>query len=114
MAGSRGKSRYFSTALPSPPPIPEESTLLEVSESPHGYEPTGKYEGRASVRPPSGVDDALDIAASVDTEPVQWVDPLDEDEVDLTQITIDLRETMLESPPETYYQRYSSRVPGHQ
>lgn len=44
----------------------------------------------------------------------EWVDPLDEDDLDLTTITIDLRDEMRHLPPEGYYQRHFSKVPGHE
>ncbi|MCP3973096.1 MAG: hypothetical protein GY720_01230 [bacterium] len=113
-AGGRGKSRYFSTALPSPPPETEEPALLAAPEPTTRYATLDRYEGRASVGPQSHDDGERDMEASFDVHPGQWVDPLDEDEVDLTHITIDLRETLMESPPDTYYQRHSSRIPGHQ
>ncbi len=112
MAGGRGKSRYFSTALPTPP-SDHEVPPLEIPEASSPHEPIGKYEGRASVGPQVH-DDELAGPDEASTSGEQWVDPLDDDTIDLTLITIDLRETMIDSPPDTYYQRHSSRVPGHQ
>ncbi len=67
-----------------------------------------KYEGRASVHSYEA-----DIEAEAD-EPSDWVDPLDQEEqVDLATVSIDLREGLVEDPPDTYFQRFSSKVPGH-
>lgn len=69
-----------------------------------------KYEGRQSVGPERLEDPSI----TVELKHEDWVDPLDREEArDLTDITIDLREEMRDDVPETYYQRFSSRVPGH-
>ncbi len=109
-ASYASKGRYFTTGLPAAPPEP-------IADSPEHYEVSraetpreSKYLGRASVGPRAGdVEPAIDESAHV-----EWVDPLDQDEFDLTQITIDLRPSMIDEPPDSYYQRFSSRVPGHQ
>ena len=112
-AGSQGKSRYFAANLPAPLERVEPA-LGEAHRAASGQEPHGKYQGRASVGPTARDEEPAAFDVSVAPTDQQWADPLDEDEVDLTHITIDLRETMIESPAETYYQRHSSRVPGHQ
>lgn len=114
VASRRGKSRYFAADLPSQPAGGAADRIVEPQPSP-ASEPVGKYHGRASVGPWGDGDDAartVDPAEVSGTE--DWVDPLDDDKIDLTRVTIDLRETLVESPPDTYYQRHSSRVPGHQ
>ena len=109
-----GKGRYYTTGLPEPddsewgrlepveptPPTPAQPPMAE------------KYVGKASVGP-----NAQDTQAPVVidlTEPLEWVDPLDDDEFDLSTVTIDLRSTMRNRPPDRYFERYRSKVPGHQ
>lgn len=110
-----GKNRYFTTGLPEPEESAEEesvrrlelpdSVLLESRET-----AISKYAGRGTVGPRH--DDEPDGAVDLNHE--DWVDPLDADEeVDLTTIEIDLRTTMRHDAPDTYYQRFGTRVPGH-
>ncbi len=106
------KGRYYTTDLPTrPEPASEPPTGPDAD--PPGYQApvASKYTARASVRPE--LDEPTQPEAAEPDE--DWTDPLDqEDELDLTTVTIDLRDTLVENPPETYYQRYSSRVPDHQ
>ena len=106
-AERKGKGRHYVTRLPTPPPAAAEPAP-ELPAA--GYESESKYVGRASVGRRAGQEEwaARDLAHA------EWVDPLDQDEVDLTEITIDLRPTMIDDPSDTYYQRFSSRVPGRQ
>ena len=109
-ADRTSKGRHFTTGLPTSPPEPTEVSP-ESSVQP-GADPQSesKYVGRASVGPRAHDEDL----AAREMAHAEWVDPLDQDEIDLTQINIDLRPSMIEEPPDTYYQRFSSRVPGHQ
>jgi hypothetical protein len=106
-ADRTSKGRYSVAGLPEAPPeptgVPPEQPAPETA-------PASKYVGRASVR--AWARDEEEIAG--EAAPAEWVDPLDGDEIDLTEITIDLRPSMIDEPPDTYYQRFSSRVPGHQ
>jgi hypothetical protein len=109
-----GKGRYYTTDLPSPDDsewsAPERSRELPpYSSQPQGAE---KYVGRASVGPHAKDSDpplVIDLTATQ-----EWSDPLDDDGFDLSRVTIDLRPMMRNRPPETYFERYSSKVPGHQ
>ena len=109
-ADSASKGRHFTTGLPTPPPEPSE--LSPPPPVPPRVDPPreSKYVGRASVGPRAQDEDL----AAREMAHAEWVDPLDQDEIDLTQITIDLRPSIIDEPPDTYYQRFSSRVPGHQ
>jgi len=102
-----GKGRYFVTGVPEAPPgsteVPPEQPAAETP-------PSSKYVGRASVRGWARDEEAI----TREDGPAGWVDPLDEDGIDLTEITIDLRQSMIDEPPDTYYQRFGSRVPGHE
>jgi len=109
-AGQTSKGRYFTTGLPTAPAEPtavsSEHRAVPRAEAPR----ESKYVGRASVGPRAHeTEPAVDELAHA-----EWVDPLDQDEFDLTQITIDLRPSMIDEPPDSFYQRFSSRVPGHQ
>ena len=110
----RGKGRFYITGLSTADDVPIEDPLQPTTQE--EVEPAldmiPKYTGRASVGPygHEGPDRA-DNAAGREN----WIDPLDiEDQVDFTQIVIDLRENMRDEPPETYYQRHGSRVPGRE
>jgi len=106
-----GKGRFF--VAPQPPAAPAEPRHGALSESGHSdpsQAPGSKYRARASVGPQAGSEEGK----RPETTSAEWVDPLDQDEVDLSAVTIDLRDTMIEKPADTYYQRYSTRVPGHQ
>jgi hypothetical protein len=109
-AGNTSKGRYFTTGLPAAPSEPT-AAPREYREMPRAETPReSKYVGRASVGPR-----AHDVEPPIDDlAHAEWVDPLDQDEFDLTQITIDLRPSMIDEPSDSYYQRFSSRVPGHQ
>lgn len=110
---SGGKGRFYTTGLPGEESSARDETLApEPAPDPTQPGLAEKYVGRASVGP-----NAQDSEASlvIDlTQPREWRDPLDEDEFDLSSVTIDLRPTMRNRPAETYYERYSSKVPGHQ
>ena len=114
---AQGKGRYYTTGLPqrhdgeenvelhtdeAQLDVPGRSVVSDVSA------PADKYAGRASVTPQIPDEDAV----TVELEHKEWVDPLDDDGIDLTTVTIDLRTEMREQPPEGYYQRHSSKVPG--
>jgi len=105
-----GKARHFA---PQGAPDPAEQRQSAASAKDGSDTPTvpQKYVGRASVGHIADSEAGPQPGASGQTE---WVDPLDQDDLDLTQITIDLRDTMRPDPPETYFQRFSSRVPDHQ
>ncbi len=107
-----GKGRFF--VAPQPPPAapadPGEGAVSGTGQSDPSPAPGSKYRARASVGPLAGSEEVK----SPEPTPADWVDPLDQDDVDLAAVTIDLRDTMVENPADTYYQRYSSRVPGHQ
>lgn len=108
-ASRTSKGRYYTTGLPTAPT--EESEIVAVTPVPRDAAPTeSKYVGRASVGP--HIRD--EGSAEPDLDHTLWVDPLDDDDFDLTQVTIDLRPMMVEEPGESYYQRHGSRVPGHQ
>jgi len=107
-----GKGRFYTTGLPEPddgkvanPPRQRPSPV--ISPSPQLAE---KYVGRASVGPNVAADDPPDVVQA----PTEWIDPLDQDDFDLSTVEIDLRQNLREDPPDTYFERYSSRVPGHQ
>ena len=132
-----GKSRYFATPPPQPgaeAPADEpagaggdgdrradvprlllpDGTLAPRSTPDHnvaapGMGKAGKYLGRASVGPTAagGEDLVVDL-----TEPMEWVDPLDDESMDLQAVTIDLRSGLRDDPPDTFYQRYVSKIPG--
>lgn len=101
------KGRYYVTGLPVAPP---EATELPPEQPAADTPRPSKYIGRASVG--AWAHDEESVAQ--ESAHAEWVDPLDEDSVDLTEITIDLRPSMIDEPPDTYYQRFSSRVPGHE
>ena len=109
-----GKGRHYTTGLPEPDDSdwssiqPVEPPAPTPAQSPMAE----KYVGRASVGP--NVQDSHSPVVIDITDPVEWVDPLDDDEFDLTTVTIDLRPTLRNRPPERYFERYSSKVPGHQ
>ena len=130
----QGKGRYFA-APPLPQPESPVDDVFETSgeddhqtEAPRlllpdgsvaptsaqgraleGTPASGKYVGRASVGP--SATNIGDIVVDL-TDPMEWEDPLDDDSVDLLAVTIDLRSGMRDDPPDTYYQRYVSKVPG--
>jgi hypothetical protein len=111
-ADRTSKGRFFTTRLPAQP-----ADAIETADSkPVGSVPVAdprresKYVGRASVGPQMRDHDSADA----DLAHTDWVDPLVQEEIDLTRVTIDLRSAMIDDPPDTYYQRHSSRVPGHQ
>jgi hypothetical protein len=109
-----GKGRYFTTDLPrDPESVPPQATgPLRAGREDLGGEPgPSKYMGRASVGGP--IRDEDDLVVDL-TDPQEWVDPLDDDGFDLSSVTIDLRQKLRGDPPDSYYERYSSRVPGHQ
>ncbi len=110
--GAGGKGRFFTA--PQPPPAaaaePGEGAASGSGQSDPSQASGSKYRARASVGPQAGPEEVK----GPESVPAEWVDPLDQDEVDLAAVTIDLRDTIIENPAETYYQRYSSRVPGHQ
>ncbi len=110
------KSRYFTTGLPEAhEEMLEENDVprLELPDSVRrnlNHETASKYDGRGTVGPAEEVEPHT----TIDLTHQDWVDPLDvEDEVDLAKIEIDLRQTMREDTPDTYYQRFGTRVPGH-
>ena len=115
-ASRTSKGRYYTTGLPTAPT--EETEIVAVKPEPRDVAPTegkaapteSKYVGRASVGPHTRGEGS----AEPDLDHTQWVDPLDDDDFDLTQVTIDLRPMMVEEPGASYYQRHGSRVPGHQ
>jgi len=115
-----GKGRHYTTGLPTPDdadwseaPPPAEPPP-PPPPSPGAAQPlvAEKYVGRASVGP-KVVESHNPVVIDL-TEPLEWEDPLDGDEFDLSAVTIDLRPTMRNRPPESYFERYSSKVPGHQ
>lgn len=109
-SGRGAKGRYFANSRPTPVDrVPE--VAGEIEPDTVRTDPGSKYEGRDSVvRQP---DEAVEATATGDDAAAeQWVDPLDADRFDLTHVTIDLRETMIDQPPDSYYQRHSSQVPG--
>lgn len=114
-SASGGKNRHFTTPAETPAVEPdhEPAPQLYVPESVRSTPPeqmTTKYDGRQSVGPDPF--DGPDV--TVDLTHEDWVDPLDtEDHRDLSAVTIDLRDQMREDVPDTYYQRFGSRVPGH-
>ena len=111
-AARRGKSRYFTTDLPRDPEGPPQPAIgTPPADKGERESPHPKYLGRASVG--RAVTDEADLVVDL-TEAQEWVDPLDDDGFDLSSVTIDLRQTMRHDPPDSYYERYSSRVPGHQ
>ena len=109
-ANRGSKGRYFTTGLPTAPSEPAATSPVERVAPRAGTPRESKYVGRASVGPRARGDEP----AGDDAAQAAWVDPLDQDEFDLTQVTIDLRPSMIDEPPDSYYQRFSSRVPGHQ
>jgi len=108
-----GKNRYFGVGLPEVEDevVEDQPSRLLLPDSVR-IEPTHsstKYEGRGTVGPLEGEPDV-----TVDLTHEEWVDPLDtEEQVDLSRIEIDLRNTLRKDAPDTYYQRFGSRVPGH-
>ncbi len=108
------KGRHYTTGLPTaedadPSELPTPRESIPDSPQPLRAE---KYVGRASVGP--HVQDA-DPPVVIDlTAPQEWIDPLDDDDFALSTVAIDLRSTIRDDPSETYFQRYSSRVPGHE
>lgn len=109
-ANQASKGRYFTTGLPPAPPEPAAAASQEHESLRTETPRESKYVGRASVGPRARGDEPPVDQSSY----AEWVDPLDQDEFDLTQITIDLRSAMVDEPPDSYYQRFSSRVPGHE
>ena len=109
-ADSTSKGRHFTTGLPTSPPEPTDVSPAAPAPPRVDLQRESKYVGRASVGPRANDGDL----AAREMAHAEWVDPLDQDDYDLTQITIDLRPTMIDEPPETYYQRFSSRIPGHE
>lgn len=105
------KGRYFTTESPdtaAADPAPNEAAV-ESGPRPEGAPVLNKYAARASVAP--DVDrDYAEVVEGLDHE--EWTDPLDDDEIDLSSVTIDLRETLRSDVPETYYQRLISKIPG--
>lgn len=114
--GVEGKNRHYTTGLPrrhegDGADTSSASPQLEVPSRPDPVrDPVpDKYSGRASVTP-KPVDEAA--LAAIELKHKEWVDPLDDDGIDLTAVTIDLRDEMRDDPPPGYYQRHSSKVPG--
>lgn len=113
-----GKNRYFVTGLPEPhaddadsheEPVRRLDIPVSFRRDVAESAPT-KYEGRSSVGPAKD-----DQSVTIDLKHEEWVDPLDtEEQVDLTRIEIDLRETMRDDAPDTYYQRFGTRIPGRE
>ena len=98
--------------MPDDPEPYELHTPHEPASDPTQPLQAEKYVGRASVGPNAQDDDppvVIDL-----TEAEEWVDPLDADDFDLSTVVIDLRTTIRDMPSETYFQRYSSKVPGHE
>ena len=115
-SGAGGKNRYFTTGLPEahedmPPEEPVRRLELPDSVRLDVRDPvTSKYEGRGTVAPAPEEEPAI----TIDLRQEEWIDPLDTEEaVDLANVTIDLRATLRDDVPDTYYQRFGTRVPGH-
>lgn len=114
-SGPGGKNRYYTTGLPEPHDeiVQEAPPALEPTDSGRrsaDHDLVSKYEGRATVGPLH--EEEPDI--TIDLTHEEWVDPLDaEEQVDLTKVDIDLRPTLRRDAPDTYYQRFGTRVPGH-
>lgn len=108
-----GKGRFFTAPSDS---SQEASDAADIQQTPpQPARPAAapilnKYAARASVAPDS--DEPDEAGGELTNE--EWTDPLDEEELDLTTVTIDLRETRRRNPPATYYERIVSKIPGRQ
>lgn len=109
-ADRTSKGRHFTTGLPAAPVEATETTPPAAADPVPAPPRESKYVGRASVGP----HDHFGDGTAEDPAQEDWIDPLDQDDYDLTDVTIDLRSAMIDEPPDTYFQRFSSRVPGHQ